>query len=105
MSDNAPRGGPGQTPRSSATEDRLSGRAQRKLEQEAAAKRQRTLAIVGGLAAVAVVAVLVFFVFVRQAAAPAVEIAAAPDASIPLSGRTMGNPDAPVTVVEWGDYT
>lgn len=31
--------------------------------------------------------------------------AAAPlDPSIPTNGRVMGNADAPVQVVEWGDY-
>jgi hypothetical protein len=106
MSDTPPSAGePRRSPRSAATEQRLSGRAQRRIAQEEAAKRQRLLAIAGGVVAVAVVALLVFVVFVRRPAAPAVQIAAAPDAALPVAGRTMGNPDAPVTVLEWGDYT
>jgi hypothetical protein len=105
MSENSPRGGqPEHERRSAATEQRLSGRAQRRIAQEQAAKRQRLMTIVGGVVAIAVVALLVFFVFVRKPGTPSVEIAAPLDPGIPAAGRTLGNPDAPVTVVEWGDY-
>lgn len=106
MSDQSSRGrNPEPERRSAATEQRLSGRAQRKIAQEEAAKRQRLMAIVGGAVAIVVVALLVFFVFVRKPAAPEVAIAAPLDASLPFAGRTLGDPGAPVTVVEWGDYT
>ncbi len=106
MSDNTPRGGkPENAGRSAATEQRLSGRAQRKVAQAEAAKRQRLMAVVGGVVAIAVVALLVFFVFVRKPAAPEVALADPPAEGIPVAGRTMGDPNAPVTVVEWGDYT
>lgn len=105
MSDNTPRSDrPGNERRSAATEQRLSGRAQRKVAQEEAARRQRLLTIVGGAVAIVVVALLVFFVFVRKPATPTVAIADPIDPGIPAAGRTLGNPDAPVTVVEWGDY-
>ena len=106
MADNTPRGGPPENARrSDATEQRLSGRAQRKVAQEQAAKRQRLMAVVGGIAAIAVVALLVFLVFIRKPATPEVALANPPAEGIPVAGRTMGDPGAPVTVVEWGDYT
>lgn len=106
MSDNTPRGErSGDERRSAATEQRLSGRAQRKVAQEEAVRRQRLMTIVGGAVAIVVVALLVFFVFVRKPAAPEVALAEPPAEGIPVAGRTMGDPGAPVTVVEWGDYT
>lgn len=106
MSDNTPRSErPGNDRRSAATEQRLTGRAQRKVAQEQSAKRQRQTVIIGGIAAIAAVALLVFLVFVRRPAAPEVALANPPAESIPVAGRTMGDPGAPVTVVEWGDYT
>lgn len=35
---------------------------------------------------------------------PAIVAAEPLDASIPRNGRILGNPDAPVTIVEWADY-
>lgn len=105
MSDNAPRGErPGSERRATATEQRLSGRAQRKVAQEEAASRQRLMTVVGGVVAIVVVALLVFFAFVRKPEAPSVQLAAPLEPGIPAAGRTLGNPDALVTVVEWGDY-
>lgn len=106
MSDNTPRSGtPEDERRSAATEQRLSGRAQRKVAQAETVKRQRMMAVVGGIVAVALVALLLFLVFIRQPAAPEVALADPPAENIPVAGRTMGDSGAPVTVVEWGDYT
>lgn len=112
MSDNTSQGTPqgtppgagkGPSPRSAATEQRLSGRAQRKLAAEQAEKRKRLVTVGGAIAALALAALLVF-VFTRKPDAPPVAVAPPMEEGIAFAGRTMGNPDAPVTVVEWGDY-
>ena len=108
MSDKTSRGTPqeagqGPSPRSAATEQRLSGRAQRKLAAEQAEKRKRLLTIGGAIAAIALAALL-FFVFTRKPDAPPVAVAPPMEQGIAAAGRTMGDPNAPVTVVEWGDY-
>jgi protein-disulfide isomerase len=85
-------------------ERRESGRARRKTEQEQAARRNK-LFWLGGAVAVAVLAALVLIVLNRPQGGGAPIVAAAPlPASIPLAGNTMGAKDAPVSIVEWGDY-
>lgn len=85
-----------------------SRRQQRKLEQERAERRKRLLMIVGGVAAVAIIAVVVLIVVNNRGGSssdkPAVIAAPAPDASIPTSGLTIGDPNAPVKLTEYGDY-
>lgn len=68
-----------------------------------AQRRRRMLAFLGGVVAVAVIAVVALIVLNQDDAG---EVVAAPplEASIPTDGRVMGDPNAPVTVVEWGDY-
>ncbi len=83
----------------------MSGRAQRKIAEEQAARRQR-LTMLGSAIGVALLIVLVgFFVIQPRQAGPPVLAAEPMSASIPVAGTTMGAEDAPVTVVEWGDYT
>lgn len=61
--------------------------------------------LLGGAIAVALVAVVVLIVLNRPQEAPQTFVAAAPlPATIPLDGMSMGNPDAKVQIVEWGDY-
>ncbi|MFM9107068.1 MAG: hypothetical protein ACKOWF_10270 [Chloroflexota bacterium] len=103
MAQNPPEPGPETRPRSSKTEERLSGRARRKLEQEQASKRRTWLVAGGAAAAIAAVALLAFL-FTRKPDVEPVAVAPAMEAGIAFAGRTMGDPDAPVTVVEWGDY-
>ncbi|MGI9252738.1 MAG: hypothetical protein ACR2J8_03255 [Thermomicrobiales bacterium] len=98
MSQNPPPGGT-----SSKTEERLSGRAQRKLAEQQAHKRQR-LWIFGGLLLGAVVLALLGFMLTRRSALPPVAIAPEMEQGFAYAGRTMGDPNAPVKVVEWGDY-
>jgi protein-disulfide isomerase len=90
--------------RRSNEDRRATGRAQRKAAAEQEAKRKR-LILVGGAIAAAVVVALVLILVNRPQSAGAPIVAAAPlSESIPVDGRTMGNPDALVSVVEWGDY-
>jgi hypothetical protein len=96
--------GPEQT-RGRRSERRVSGRAQRKVAEEQAARRKRLMLLGGAIAAVLIVALVVFLVTRPREAGPPV-LAAEPMAdTIPVAGMSMGAEDAPVTVVEWGDYT
>ncbi|MBW3634457.1 MAG: hypothetical protein KY456_15655 [Chloroflexi bacterium] len=86
-------------------ERRISGRAQRKVAAEQAARRKR-LTIVGGAIAAALIVALVAFLATRPREAGPPVLAAEPMSdAIPVVGMAMGPEDAPVTVVEWGDYT
>jgi hypothetical protein len=83
----------------------MSGRAQRKAAAEQAA-RQKRLTLIGSAIGVALLVALVAFLLTRpQDAGPPVLAADPMPATIPVDGRVMGAEDAPVTVVEWGDYT
>lgn len=85
-----------------------SRRQQRKLEQQRAERRKRLLMIVGGVAAVAIIAVVVLIAVNNRGDSssnlPAPQAAAPLDASIPTSGLTIGDPNAPVKLTEYGDY-
>ena len=99
------RTGPEQT-RERRSERRVSGRAQRRIAEEQAARRKRLMVLGGGIAAALIIALIVFLVTrSRDAAGPPVLAAEPLPASIPVSGMAMGPEDAPVTVVEWGDFT
>jgi hypothetical protein len=97
--------GPEQT-RQRRAEQRVSGRAQRKIAEEQAARRKR-LAILGSAMGVALLIALVVFLITRTREAAGTPLLAAEPlpASIPVSGMSMGPEDAPVTVAEWGDFT
>lgn len=77
----------------------------RRAEQQAIRRRQ--MMFLGGAVAVAVIGVLVLIVANWPASgdesAPVATVASNYDA-IPREGRVLGNPNAPVLVVEWGDY-
>jgi hypothetical protein len=100
---NAPGSAPGPESRSAKTEERLSGRAQRKVAEREAAKKRTLFTILGGIAAVALIGLLAFVLTRKPEVAP-VAMAPAMDESLAFAGRTMGDPNAPVKVVEWGDY-
>ncbi len=91
--------------RTSREERRISGRAQRKVAAEQAARRKR-LALVGGAIAAALIVALVVFLATRPREAGPPVLAAEPMSdTIVAEGTAMGPADASVTVVEWGDYT
>jgi hypothetical protein len=87
------------------SERRISGRAQRKIAEEQAARRSRLMMLGGAIAAALIVALVVFLVTRPREAGPPVLAADPMSDAIPVSAMTMGAEDAPVTVVEWGDYT
>ena len=89
----------------SRTERRISGRAQRKVAEERAARRKR-LTLLGSAIGVALLIALVAFLVTRTRDVGPPVLAAEPlPESIPVAGMSMGPEDAPVTVVEWGDFT
>ena len=83
----------------------MSGRAQRKIAEEQSARRKRLMLLGGAIAAALVIALVVFLVTRPRDVGPPVLAADALPASIPVEGMSMGPEDAPVTVVEWGDFT
>ena len=89
----------------SRTERRISGRAQRKVAEERAARRKR-LTLLGSAIGVALLIALVVFLVTRTRDVGPPVLAAEPlPESIPVAGMSLGPEDAPVTVVEWGDFT
>jgi sugar phosphate permease len=79
--------------------------AERKAAAEKAQRRNR-LGMFAGAIIVAASIVATLFIVSRpsQTGLPPVKAATEAYANVPENGRTMGNPGAPVKVVEWGDY-
>ena len=77
----------------------------RRAERKAAtkqARRQRLLSLLGGSVVIALA--MISEPQPRNSGLPPIQPAPETHPNIPTSGRTLGNPSAPVTVVEWGDY-
>lgn len=90
----------------SRDEQRASRRAQRRWQNQRAARRRRLLALAGAVG-VAVVVVTVLILLNRPGEVgdnPPVQAATLDYGAIPRDGRVLGDPGAPVLVVEWGDY-
>ncbi len=85
----------------------MSRRAQRRIDEERSRKRQRMM-LVGGAVALAVVVVIALIAISRpdDDSSPELAVTSLPerDASIPQDGRTLGNPDAPLTIIEYADF-
>jgi protein-disulfide isomerase len=83
-----------------------SGRAQRRAAEEQAIRRKQFFWL-GGAVAVALLVALALILLNRPQAqdigAPIVAAAPLPPA-VPASGTIVGAQDAPVAIVEWGDY-
>lgn len=91
--------------RAGRAERRTSGREQRKIAAEQAAQRRQRMIVGGAIAAVLVVALIYVLANRPQEAVEPVLAAEAMPPTIPVEGMAMGPEDAPVTVLEWGDYT
>jgi protein-disulfide isomerase len=75
--------------------------------QEQRAGERRRLMFFGGAVVIAIVVAAVLILVNRDddgSSLPAVVAAASADANIPFDGTTLGDPNAAVTVVEYGDY-
>ena len=96
------------TPQASSPASRADSRRAQRVLQERQAKRKRIYTLFGGAAAAALVLALVLVLVNMDsdggAAGDPVSIPPAIPAEIPREGRVLGNPDAPVKIVEYGDY-
>ena len=89
-------------------EDRAKSRRAERVIEAQRAKRRRTLTIIGSVVGGAVLIAGLLFLFTRDsdgaAADEPVNSAPPPAVEVPTDGMTKGDPDAPVTVVEYGDF-
>ena len=83
---------------------RGSGRARRKAAQEQATRRRQFLWLGGAIGAAVLVAIVLILLNRPQSAGAPIVAAAPLPASIPVNGTTMGAANAPISIVEWGDY-
>lgn len=87
-------------------EQRESRRVERKLAAERAARRRRQLTMLAGAIGIALIVAIVLIVVNRPGGRGVGDIVAAPALAADLqpNGRTVGAANAPVHVVEYGDY-
>jgi len=67
-------------------------------------KRQQQTLILGIIAVVAVIAVAAVILLSGQTTQSGIDFAAIPQSRLPDGGFVLGNPDAPITIVEFADY-
>jgi protein-disulfide isomerase len=92
-------------PKTSARADVARRRSARKIAAEREARRKRILAIIGTVVLVLIVVGALVWALRRETPGNVqVQIAQPLPAEIPQDGRVMGNPNAPVHVVEYGDF-
>jgi protein-disulfide isomerase len=99
---------PRQTKSSRKQELRATRREQQRLAAQRAEQRRRLMMIVGGVVGIALIAAVVL-IFINNrddegSDLPAVSAIAAPEITAPRDGLTIGDPNAPVSIVEYGDY-
>lgn len=89
------------------TQSRVESRRAQRVIQARKQKRKRTLTMIGGAVAVALIVVVVLILFNRDTTPAAANEPVNPPpelADVPMDGMTMGDPNAPVTVIEFGDF-
>ncbi len=87
----------------------VSGRAERRLKESQKARTRKMLFFGGALVIALVVAIGLILLNQddgddESANLPAIVAANSVDASIPSNGRVLGDPNAPVTLLEYSDY-
>ncbi len=91
-------------PQSPGIETKRADRAARRAAARAADQRRRLRRGLGIALLVAVAAAGGLIFASRFGGADDLVVADSLPASVPREGRIMGDPTAPVTLVEWGDY-
>jgi protein-disulfide isomerase len=86
-------------------QERREQREQRRVAAIQRQQRQRRLQILGGVVALAVVVAVILIALNRPATTGDLAILPSPiPAGVATDGRQLGDPGAPVTIVEYGDY-
>jgi len=67
-------------------------------------QNQQQLLIIGGIVVVAIIAVVALIALSGQAAGSTIDYASLPQSRTPEGGFVIGNPDAPITIIEFADY-
>ncbi|MGA7671762.1 MAG: hypothetical protein WBW04_15150 [Nitrolancea sp.] len=83
-----------------------SRRSERRAAAEKQTKRRRQFTI-GGVASVAILAALALIIIPQLGGGKdlgGIKIASAHPESIPSNGKVLGDPNAPVKIVEYGNY-
>lgn len=98
-----------QPSRSRKQDLRATRREQARIAAEREAQRRRLMMIIGGIVGVALIAAVILILVNRDdeesgSNLPAVTALNAPEITAPRDGLTLGDPNAPVTIVEYGDY-
>jgi protein-disulfide isomerase len=86
-------------------ESRKNRRVVRKETVQRQAKRRRQITIIGAISVALVVALaLIIIPQLGGSGLGAIQVADASAASLPSHGNVLGDPKAPVKIVEWGNY-
>jgi hypothetical protein len=83
-------------------EQRRERRSARRIAEEQAAKRRQRLFLIGGVGAALAIAAVLILVSQFTGGSKDFTLAAAP--TVPANGRVLGDPNAPIKIVEFGDF-
>jgi protein-disulfide isomerase len=67
-------------------------------------QNQQQMLIIGGIVVVALIAVIALIALSGQTAASTIDYASLPQARTPEGGFVIGDPNAPITIIEFADY-
>lgn len=91
--------------RAGSAQERLSNRQRRRLERQQAETRSRQLKLLGIVAGVAIVLAAGLALLTNLSASGGLSGVKVEPVDYPVDGMTKGNPNAPLTITDWGDFT